>query len=71
MVKDVSPFNIPDSAYETLFHRAAAAWGSGETFSIQDGIGGWADLTKLYEQYRIIKALKENYVQEESPPWGG
>ena len=60
MVQEAVPFGVPDYAIETLYHRAAAAWGSGQTLSIHDGVGGQIDLTQLFEQYRMLQILKGN-----------
>ena len=57
MVTERSPM-ISELAALLLYHRAAAAWGSGETFEVPDGAGGSADLTKLFEQYTMLKILK-------------
>jgi CRISPR/Cas system endoribonuclease Cas6 (RAMP superfamily) len=57
MVCELSPI-INENAAELLYHRAAAAWGSGETFEVSNGVGEWIDLTKLFEQYRMIQILK-------------
>jgi CRISPR/Cas system endoribonuclease Cas6 (RAMP superfamily) len=57
MVQDLSP-RINENAAELLYHRAAAAWCSGDTFEVPNGVGEWIDLTKLFEQYRMIQILK-------------
>ena len=57
MVIERSPI-ITKHAAQLLYHRAASAWGSGETFEVPDGAGKWIDLTKLFEQYRMIQILK-------------
>ena len=57
MVMELSP-TIHENAAQLLYHRAASAWGSGETFEVPDGAGKWVDLTKLFEQYRMIQILK-------------
>jgi hypothetical protein len=43
---------------QILYHRAAAAWAYDQTLQIADGLGGWVDLTKLFEQYRMLQILK-------------
>ena len=43
---------------DILYHRAAAAWAYGQTLQIANGLGGWVDLTKLFEQYRMLMVLK-------------
>lgn len=57
MVTERSPI-INEHAALLLYHRAAAAWGNGEILEVPDGAGGYADLTKLFEQYRMIQILK-------------
>lgn len=57
MVTEAAPM-VTHSAAALLYFRAAAAWGSGMTLTIPDGIGGTVDLTKLYEQCRLIDILK-------------
>jgi hypothetical protein len=57
MVMELSP-TIHENAAQLLYHRAAAAWGNGETLEVPDGVGEWVDLTKLFEQYTMLKILK-------------
>jgi hypothetical protein len=57
MVMELSP-RISELAAQLLYYRAAAAWGSGETFEVPNGAGEWVDLTKLFEQYTMLKILK-------------
>ena len=57
MVTERSPM-INENAALLLYHRAAAAWGNGHTLEVPDGAGGSADLTKLFEQYTMLKILK-------------
>lgn len=57
MVMELSP-TIHENAAELLYHRAATAWGHGETFEVSNGVGEWVDLTKLFEQYTMIQILK-------------
>ena len=54
---ELSP-TIHENAALLLYHRAASAWGSGETLEVPNGAGEWVDLTKLFEQYRMIQILK-------------
>ena len=49
---------ISELAAQLLYYRAAAAWGHGETFEVPDSAGEWVDLTKLFEQYTMLKILK-------------
>ncbi len=51
---------VNEATAEFFYHRAAAAWGSGQSLEIADGMGGWVDLTKLFEQYRMLQILKGN-----------
>lgn len=57
LVMQHSPI-LTESAAELLYFRAATAWGSGHQLTIPDGIGGNVDLTKLYEQFKILSLLK-------------
>ena len=57
MVMELSP-RIDENAAELLYHRAAAAWGPGQKLEVPHGMGKWVDLTKLFEQYRMIEILK-------------
>ena len=57
MVMELSP-TIHENAAQLLYHRAATAWGNGETLEVPNGVGEWVDLTKLFEQYTMLKILK-------------
>ena len=57
MVMELSP-TIHENAAQLLYHRAAAAWCHGETLEVPNGAGEWVDLTKLFEQCRMIQILK-------------
>jgi hypothetical protein len=57
MVMGSSPI-ITEHAAESLYHRAAAAWGSDQVLRVPDGVGGWVDLTDLFEKYRMLVLLK-------------
>ena len=46
-----------------LYFRAVTAWSHNQKLEIADGIGGWVNLTKLYEQCKILSILKENHTQ--------
>jgi len=52
------PSVISDYQAETMYHMAAAAWGEGQTWTMRSG-GRDIDLTKLFEQYRMLQVLKE------------
>lgn len=62
LVKEAAPM-LTESAAECLYYRAVTAWATNTKFEIQDGVGGWVDLTKIYEQCKLIDALKVNYTQ--------
>jgi hypothetical protein len=62
LVMEESPI-LSESAAELLYYRAATAWGHDQKFEIPDGIGGWVDLTKIYEQCKLLSVLKENHTQ--------
>ena len=62
LVMQQSPI-LSESAAELLYFRAATAWGHNQKFEIADGIGGWVDLTKLYEQFKLLSVLKENHTK--------
>ena len=42
---------------DALFDRCVVAWGYGQEYYYQ-GHGATVDLTKLYEQYKILSILK-------------
>ena len=54
---------LTESAAELLYYRAVTAWSHNQKFEIPDGIGGWVDLTKIYEQCKLLSVLKENHAQ--------
>jgi hypothetical protein len=62
LVLQQSPIQSESSA-ELLYFRAATAWEHNQKFEISDGIGGWVDLTELYEQCKLLSILKENHAQ--------
>lgn len=62
LVMQQSPI-LSESAAELLYFRAATAWGHNQKFEIANGIGGWVDLTKLYEQFKLLSILKENHTK--------
>lgn len=62
LVMQESPI-LSESAAELLYYRAATAWGSNQKLEIANGIGGWVDLTKIYEQCKLLSVLKENHAQ--------
>jgi hypothetical protein len=62
LVMQQSPV-LNESAAELLYYRAATAWGHDQKFEIANGMGGWVDLTKLYEQFKLLSILKENHTK--------
>jgi hypothetical protein len=56
MVTELSPL-VNEHVAEGLYHRAASAWYHGHTLEIPNGTGGYVDLTKLFEQYRMLATL--------------
>ena len=52
---------VNESAAELLYYRAVIAWATDTKFEIPNGIGGTVDLTKLYEQCKIMSLLKGEY----------
>lgn len=57
MVQESAPFPIPDHAVQTLYHRAAASWLTGQTLHLGSPPFE-VDLTKLFEQYRMLETLR-------------
>ena len=57
LVRESAPL-LSEQVSELMYHRAAVAWAMDETLTVADGLGGWADLTKIYDQYRILAILK-------------
>jgi hypothetical protein len=62
LVMQESPI-LTESAAQLLYYRAVTAWEHSQKFEIANGIGGWVDLTKLYEQFKLLSILKENHTQ--------
>jgi hypothetical protein len=62
LVMQESPI-LSESAAELPYYRAATAWGHDQKYEIPDGIGGCVDLTKLYEQCKLLSVLKENHTE--------
>jgi hypothetical protein len=56
-VMDAVPY-MNEGAAQHLYHKAASCYWSDTQLNVQDGCGGWVDLTKLFEQCRIISILK-------------
>ena len=62
LVMQESPI-LTESAAELLYFRAVTAWSHNQKLEIANGMGGWVDLTKLYEQCKLLSILKENHTQ--------
>jgi hypothetical protein len=57
MVCEYSPIT-DENAADFLYHRAATAYWEGRKLEVADGLGGWVDLTTLFEQCRMLTLLK-------------
>lgn len=44
-----------------IYQNTVTAWGFGRRYYAQDGIGGTVDLTKLYEQCKLVSLLKKDH----------
>ena len=42
-----------------IYQNTVNAWGHGMNYYAQDGVGGAVDLTKLYEQCKLVSILKK------------
>jgi hypothetical protein len=42
-----------------IYQNTVGAWGVGMNYYAQDGVGGAVDLTKLYEQCKLVSILKK------------
>jgi len=60
MVTEMSPL-IDERTAELWFYRAATAWGSDQILEIADGSGGCVNLTKIFEQCKMLSILKGNH----------
>lgn len=58
MVQHEHVLPLQDHQAETMYHMAAAAWGRGQTMTVRSGPED-IDLTKMFEQYRMLQILKE------------
>jgi hypothetical protein len=65
LVKEAAPI-LTESAAELLYYRAVSAWASGYQLTIPNGLGENVDLTKLYEQCKIMSLLKGEYNDQAS-----
>ena len=58
ILEDVVPIPLSENLINDLYWRTTTAYGLGQTFWIQMGPEP-IDLTKLFEQYRILVSLNE------------
>jgi hypothetical protein len=58
MVQSSAPFPISENVAELMYHRAASAYGFGQQLVLGPGGPGEVDLTKLFEQYRMLEIIK-------------
>jgi hypothetical protein len=59
MMRDRHVMVLRDYEIETMYHMAVAAWGRDEQMVLNPSSPNEIDLTKLYEQYRMLKILKQ------------
>ena len=59
MIRDRHVMVLRDYEIETMYHMAVAAWGRNEQMALNPGSPNEIDLTKLYEQYRMLTILKQ------------
>jgi len=59
MMRDRHVMVLRDYQIETMYHMAAAAWGRNEQMIVHPGSPNEIDLTKLYEQYRMLNILNQ------------
>ena len=64
MVTELCPV-FTETAAENFYFRAASAHYLGQRLEVPDGIGGYVDLTKLFEQYRMLAVLANEPNQPE------
>ena len=60
LVKEAAPI-LTESAAELLYYRAVSAWASGYQLTIPNGLGENVDLTKIYEQCKLLATLKAEH----------
>ena len=65
LVTEAAPI-LTKPAAELLYYRAVSAWASGYQLTIPNGLGENVDLTKLYEQCKIMSLLKGEYNDQTS-----
>jgi hypothetical protein len=58
MVQESAPFPISDQVADLMYHRAASAYGFGQTLILGPGSPDELDLTKTFEQYRMLEILR-------------
>jgi hypothetical protein len=64
MVTELSPL-VDEQTAVNLYHRAASAWLHDQRLEVANGLGGYVDLTKLFEQYRMLQILQGNDHEKE------
>ena len=65
LVTEAAPI-LTKPAAELLYYRAVSAWASGYQLTVPNGLGENVDLTKLYEQCKIMSLLKGEYNDQTS-----
>jgi len=58
MVADALPLAWPFEI-EELYYRAVVAREHNQHLNISDQMGGWVDITNIYEQFKVMRALKD------------
>ncbi len=53
-----------------IYRRTAVLWGENKSYWINGGGGNPVDLTKLFEQYKLLENLTSDYSYRDIP-WGG
>jgi hypothetical protein len=60
MVVDALPLAChTPSKVEELYYRAAVAREHNQRLNISDQMGGWVDITNIYEQFKVMRVLKD------------
>ena len=44
-----------------IYRTTVTAWGHGSKYHANDPVGGSVELTKIYEQCKLVSALKKDY----------
>lgn len=69
LVETVPWQNISEEMSYDILQRTIVAWYQDEKYFLQSG-SDRVDLTKLYEQYKLLATLKGTSYEKEIP-WGG